>query len=96
MANLPSQNKQAQTTFSQVTAFIKEGNSIRLSRKELAISCLLLNSADYCIDTISALEEKLVEKASGEFKAQIGNLVSIFFNFIIAAKTQNKLFFLYF
>ena len=40
--------------------------------KFLLLKSLLLNSADYCIDTISALEEKLQEKADQEFKAQIG------------------------
>ena len=75
--HLPSNNKTAaQTTFSrsysQVTAMLKEGSVTRMSRKELALSCLLLNSADYCIDTISALEEKLIEKSNVEYKAQIG------------------------
>lgn len=71
--HLPTNNKTvAQTTFSQVTAMLKEGSITRMSRKELALSCLLLNSADYCIDTISALEEKLIEKANVEYKAQIG------------------------
>lgn len=40
--------------------------------KIVILKSLLLNSADYCIDTISALEEKLQEKADQEFKAQIG------------------------
>ena len=73
--HLPQNHRaQGQSTFSQVTAMLKEGGNARLSRKELSTACLLLNSADYCIDTISALEEKLIEKANVEYKAQIGGL----------------------
>ena len=48
------------------------GSGQKLTRRELSVTCLLLNSADYCLDTVSALEQKLVEKADAEFKERIG------------------------
>jgi hypothetical protein len=57
-----------------MTALLKEESATRLTRHDLALTCLLLNSADYCIDTISALDDKLIEKASPEFKERIGKL----------------------
>ena len=48
------------------------GAGQKLTRKELSVTCLLLNSADYCLDTVSALEQKLIEKADPEFKERIG------------------------
>ena len=65
--------KQISNTFSQVTALLKDepGSGQKLTRRELSVTCLLLNSADYCLDTVSALEQKLVEKADAEFKERI-------------------------
>ena len=54
---------------------LKDDAGTKLSRHELSVACLLLNSADYCLDTISALEQKLVEKADPEFKDRIGKLL---------------------
>lgn len=72
MYNLPNNQKVTnQSALSQVTALLKDEQATRLSRQELALTCLLLNSSDYCIDTISALEDKLIEKASPEYKNQI-------------------------
>ncbi|CAG5085345.1 Oidioi.mRNA.OKI2018_I69.PAR.g10870.t1.cds [Oikopleura dioica] len=74
MNNLPINTKTtnaAQSALSQMTALLKEESATRLTRHDLALTCLLLNSADYCIDTISALEDKLIEKASPEFKERI-------------------------
>ena len=69
---LPGAGKSsAASTFSQVTAMLKDDAGTKLSRHELSVACLLLNSADYCLDTISALEQKLVEKADPEFKDRI-------------------------
>lgn len=73
---LPGAGKSSATsTFSQVTAMLKDDAGTKLSRHELSVACLLLNSADYCLDTISALEQKLVEKADPEFKDRIGKLL---------------------
>ncbi|CBY25138.1 unnamed protein product [Oikopleura dioica] len=73
MNNLPINTKTsaAQSALSQMTALLKEESATRLTRHDLALTCLLLNSADYCIDTISALDDKLIEKASPEFKERI-------------------------
>ena len=46
-----------------MTALLKEESATRLTRHDLALTCLLLNSADYCIDTISALDDKLNDHA---------------------------------
>ena len=71
-----SGTSQLSSTFSQVTAMLKDDAGNKLSRSEMGITCLLLNSADYCLDTVSALELKLVEKADPEFKDRIGKLRS--------------------
>ena len=57
------------------------GAGQKLTRKDLSVTCLLLNSADYCLDTVSALEQKLIEKADPEFKERIGKFKRIYFNF---------------
>ena len=57
------------------------GAGQKLTRKELSVTCLLLNSADYCLDTVSALEQKLIEKADPEFKERIGKFYKNHFFF---------------
>ncbi|KAL1916446.1 uncharacterized protein VTP21DRAFT_5637 [Calcarisporiella thermophila] len=39
--------------------------------EELRVICLVLNTADYCFNTTSQLEEKLKQKISDEYKEQI-------------------------
>ncbi|GBB95458.1 hypothetical protein RclHR1_02540012 [Rhizophagus clarus] len=47
---------------------IPRGN---MSRDELKLICLILNTADYCYNTISQLEDKLKEKIEEEYKEKI-------------------------
>ena len=65
---------------------LKDDAGTKLSRHELSVACLLLNSADYCLDTISALEQKLVEKADPEFKDRIGKSLLFFVSILLDAE----------
>ncbi|KXS19711.1 hypothetical protein M427DRAFT_52599 [Gonapodya prolifera JEL478] len=42
-----------------------------LSPEDLSVSCLVVNTADYCYTTISQLEERLKDKADPELKEEI-------------------------
>ncbi|SCZ89441.1 BZ3501_MvSof-1269-A2-R1_Chr9g10162 [Microbotryum saponariae] len=41
------------------------------SLHELQTACLVLNTAEYCLETASQLEERLIEKIDADFKAQV-------------------------
>ena len=86
---------QLSSTFSQVTAMLKDDAGNKLSRQEMGLTCLLLNSADYCLDTVSALEQKLLEKADPEFKDRIGFCLTGltgFFIFCLDLSSERDLF----
>lgn len=51
--------------------FLKEGDSQRFSRDDLIRICCVLTTAEYCLETVQQLEDKLKEKVSTAFVGKI-------------------------
>ncbi|CAD7093978.1 unnamed protein product [Hermetia illucens] len=51
--------------------FLKEGETPRFTKDELIKICCILTSAEYCLETVQQLEDKLAEKIDASFADKI-------------------------
>ena len=51
--------------------FLKEGDSQRFSKDDLIRICCVLTTAEYCLETVQQLEDKLKEKVTPAFVSKI-------------------------
>lgn len=51
--------------------FLKEGDTQRFSREDLIQICCVLTTAEYCLETVQQLEDKLKEKISTAYANKI-------------------------
>ena len=50
---------------------MKRDDKRAITDDELKAICLVLNTSEYCANTITQLEEKVIETADEEFKSQV-------------------------
>ncbi|XP_073827415.1 vacuolar protein sorting 53 [Musca autumnalis] len=51
--------------------FLKEGDAQRFSRDDLIRICCVLTTAEYCLETVQQLEEKLKEKVAAAYSGKV-------------------------
>lgn len=51
--------------------FLKEGDAQRFTRDDLIRICCVLTTAEYCLETVQQLEEKLKEKVAAAYANKV-------------------------
>uniref|UniRef100_A0A1L8DW08 Vacuolar protein sorting-associated protein 53 homolog n=1 Tax=Nyssomyia neivai TaxID=330878 RepID=A0A1L8DW08_9DIPT len=54
-----------------IHSFLKEGEVQRFTKEEIITICCILTTAEYCLETVQQLEDKLREKVEGAFTEKI-------------------------
>ncbi|XP_059617853.1 vacuolar protein sorting-associated protein 53 homolog [Phlebotomus argentipes] len=54
-----------------IHSFLKEGEAPRFTREEITTICCILTTAEYCLETVQQLEDKLREKVDATYSEKI-------------------------
>lgn len=67
-----------------IHSLLKEGETLRYTRDEIIKLCCILTTAEYCLETVQQLEDKLKEKVEEAFteKIDLGDEKDIFHRII--------------
>lgn len=73
--------------------FLKEGDAQRFSRDDLIRICCVLTTAEYCLETVQQLEEKLKEKVAAAYvsKVDMSEEKDVFHRYVINLSTTSKI-----